>query len=113
MTSASSHTCHSGLPLCRSNDASTCVAVGGFAFCDDAVAPAGYDVNTRPFATAGALVCGSPRNHAHFTAPVCASTANVVHDSVLNTQTPCSHALADGPSSLSANANPPAPVFAS
>ena len=76
-------------------------------------APAGYDVNTRPFAIAGELVCGSPRNHAHLPLPVFASTANTVHDSVLNTHVPSAHALDDGPSSLSAKPQLDCPVCAS
>src|SRR4051812_36817413 len=65
ITSASSQSCHSTLPVFRSKAASTCDAVGGRVL-PLAAAPAGYDVNTRPLAIVGELVCGSPRNHAHF-----------------------------------------------
>jgi hypothetical protein len=63
---------------------------------------AGYDANSRPFAIAGAEVSGSPSHHAHFVSPVFASSANVVHYSVLNAHTLPSHTGADGPSSDSA-----------
>ena len=52
------------LPVWRSNAASTWLAVGGRVL-PRVAAPAGYDVNTRPPAIVGELVCGSPRNHAH------------------------------------------------
>jgi len=47
----------------------------------------------------GALVSGSPSQYAQPSLPVLASTAKIVHDSVLMTHWPSSQAELDGPSS--------------
>ncbi len=48
----------------------------------------------------------------HFSAPFSASTAKSVHDSVLKTHTPSSHAGVEGPSSPSPIAHAGSPVRA-
>jgi hypothetical protein len=74
------------------------------------VPPAGYDENTRSPAIVGELVSGSPSHHDHRCSPVSASTAKMVHDSVLNTQVPREQAALDGPSSSSPTLHAGLPV---
>src|SRR5687768_7027829 len=97
MTSLSSQRCHLMAPVCRSSAISAWVAPGGRL--PPSTWVTGYDVNTIPPATVGALVSGSPSHHDQRCSPVRASTVNTVHDSVLKTHTPSAHALVDGPSS--------------
>src|SRR5262245_1870978 len=96
ITSLSSHFCHLIAPVFRSIAMSAWVAPGGRGL-SPSTPPAGYEVNTRPPPMVGALVSGSPSHHDHSCSPLCASTANTVHDSVLNTQTRSAHAAVDGP----------------
>src|SRR5262245_33625433 len=112
MTSASSHFCHWTLPVRRSNAARTWLAPGGAGLPPD-VPWDGYDVKTLPPAMVGELVSGSPSHQDQSCLPVAASTANTVHDSVLNTQTCWSHTGLDGPSSSMSMDQTGFPVLAS
>src|SRR5215468_10203593 len=111
ITSLSSQTCHWTLPVRRSNAASAWLAPGGSGL--PSVAVVGYDANARPAAIVGALVSGSPSQYDHSCLPVRASIAKIVHDSVLSTHTPSSHAGLDGPSSCRSMPHSGLPVPAS
>src|SRR5687768_4804755 len=112
MTSESSHFCHRILPVRRSKAASAWLAPAGRGLPPDTPA-AGYEVNTTPSAMVGELVSGSPSQYDHRCSPVSASTANTVHDSVLNTQTPSAQTVDDGPSSSRLIAQAGLPLVAS
>ena len=63
--------------------------------------------------TTGVASCGEPRYHDHRCLPVSASTPKIVHENVLKTQMPSSHAGSVGPSSDSRALHRTRPVPAS
>src|ERR1041384_4459837 len=81
ITSLSSQSCHSTLPVLRSNAASAWLALGGRSL--PLVAVCGYDAGGGPGACVGALGRGARSQYDHSCLPVRASIAKIVHDSVL------------------------------
>src|SRR5207237_4529897 len=91
---------------------------GAALFCAGAAAwpprpAAGYEVYTLPLQIVGVLVSGSPRKLDQRCLPVLASSAKMVHDSVLKITISSAHTAEVGPSSSRSTPQMTLPVRAS